>query len=115
MIIRGGHNIYPTRIEDLAVSHPAIAKAAAFAVADDRLGEKVCLAVLADGAAAPSGPEVLTHLAEAGLSKYDMPEYFLDLDAFPLTASGKILKRALAQSVADGELSPAPIRWRGDK
>jgi len=115
MIIRGGHNIYPTRIEDLAVSHLAIAKAAAFSVADDRLGEKVCLAVLAEGDATPTGAEVLAHLDAAGLSKYDMPEYFLALSAFPLTASGKILKRALAQSVADGELSPEPIRWRGDK
>jgi len=115
MIIRGGHNIYPTRIEDLAVSHPAIAKAAAFAVADDRLGEKVCLAILADGDTTPTGPEVLAHLNAVGLSKYDMPEYFLGLSAFPLTASGKILKRALAQSVADGELKPEPIRWRGDK
>ncbi|MEI9806312.1 MAG: hypothetical protein WDN48_20570 [Pseudolabrys sp.] len=30
---------------------------------------------------------------EQGLSKYDMPEYFLEVSSFPLTASGKILKR----------------------
>ncbi len=43
LIIRGGHNIHPARIEDLAMRHSAVARVAAFAVADQRLGEKVCL------------------------------------------------------------------------
>ncbi|RYE70080.1 MAG: cyclohexanecarboxylate-CoA ligase, partial [Oxalobacteraceae bacterium] len=34
LIIRGGHNIHPSTIEDLAITHPAVLKAAAFAVAD---------------------------------------------------------------------------------
>ena len=46
LIIRGGHNIHPARIEDLAMRHSAVARCAAFAVADARLGEKVCLAVI---------------------------------------------------------------------
>src|SRR5215467_16268971 len=47
IIIRGGHNIYPTRIEALALRHAAVEKAAAFPVPDPRLGERVCLAVVA--------------------------------------------------------------------
>jgi acyl-CoA synthetase len=46
LIIRGGHNIHPARIEDLAMRHAAIARCAAFPIADRRLGEKVCLAVI---------------------------------------------------------------------
>ena len=46
LIIRGGHNIYPARIEALAMRHDAIDKVAAFPVPDARLGEKVCLAVV---------------------------------------------------------------------
>ena len=88
--------------------HAAIEKAAAFPVADERLGEKVCLAVI--GAIEPG--EALAHLAGEGLSKYDMPEYFLRLDAFPLTASGKILKRELVAMVRRGELEPSPVRFR---
>ena len=95
LIIRGGHNIFPTRVEDLAIKHPAVARAAAFAVPDERLGEKLCLAVLPAGPDRPAADEVLRHLFDCGLSKYDMPEYFLAMDAFPLTASGKILKREL--------------------
>ena len=55
--------------------------------------------------------DLLAHLAAEGLSKYDMPEYFLRVDAFPLTASGKILKRTLVDMVKRGELEPAPVRY----
>ena len=111
LIIRGGHNIYPSRIEALAVSHADIAKAAAFPVPDERLGEKVCLAILGTVEA----DEVLAHLAAAGLSKYDMPEWFLRMDAFPLTPSGKILKRELVAMVERGEIAPQPVRYVAPK
>jgi acyl-CoA synthetase len=112
LIIRGGHNIHPAHIEDLAHRHPGIAKAAAFPVADTRLGEKVCLAVIARAGVALDAQQVLQHLYEAGLSKFDMPEYFLAMPAFPLTASGKILKRELKDWAAQGRIAPEPVRWR---
>ena len=111
MIIRGGHNIYPARIEDLAVKHPAIARAAAFPVPDLRLGERVCLSILATGATPPDPATVLDHLFELGLSRYDMPEYFLALPEFPLTASGKVLKRTLADWARSGKITPVAVRF----
>ena len=112
MIIRGGRNIYPARIENLAHHHANIDKAAAFPIADKRLGEKVCLAVLPAGEA-PAADEILAHLFEAGLSKHDMPEYYIVMDDLPLTASGKILKRELAEWVRQGEILPDAVRWTG--
>ena len=111
IIIRGGHNIHPAKIEDLAVKHAQVAKAAAFAVPDERLGEKVGLAIMTVDAAVPSGDELLNHLFAAGLSKYDMPEYFIVMDDFPLTASGKILKRELAAWAREGRIEPDPVRF----
>jgi acyl-CoA synthetase len=113
LIIRGGHNIYPVRIEDYTMRHMGVAKAAVFAVADERLGERVCLAVIPRANAAPAPMELLKHLSDQGLSKYDMPEFFLELDNFPLTASGKVLKRRLVEMVAQGLLKPQPVRWQG--
>jgi len=107
LIIRGGHNIYPARIEALALKHPAVTQAAAFPVPDERLGEKVCLAVLGE----VGGDDMLAFLAAEGLSKFDMPEWFVQVTAFPLTASGKILKRDLSEMVKRGELQPAPVRY----
>jgi len=111
LIIRGGHNIYPSQIEDLAIRHPSASKVAVFPVRDERLGEKVCLAVIAKEGAHIAGEEMLAHLFEAGLSKYDMPEYYLELDAFPVTASGKILKRSMVESARDGTLPLTPVRF----
>ncbi|WP_179403728.1 class I adenylate-forming enzyme family protein [Burkholderia guangdongensis] len=111
LIIRGGHNIHPSHIEEFAHRHPGVKKAAAFGVPDERLGEKVCLAIIGDGAP-PAAEELLAHLAREGLSKFDMPEYFIVLLEFPLTPSGKILKRELVQWVRDGRIEPAPVRFR---
>ena len=111
LIIRGGHNIYPAHIENLTVKHPAVLKAVAFPIADERLGERVCLAIIARDGAAPDAGQMLDHLGEHGLSKYDMPEYFICMEAFPQTASGKILKRELVEMAKAGKLKPASVRW----
>jgi acyl-CoA synthetase len=112
LIIRGGHNIYPSQIEDLAIRHPLVFKAAAFPIDDPRLGERACLAVIIGGGESVTAVDMLAHLFDAGLSKYDMPEYFLCLEEFPLTASGKVLKRTLMQRVRAGELAPEKVRWQ---
>ncbi len=111
LIIRGGHNIYPSHIEALALRSPQVQKAAAFPVPDERLGEKVCIAVIGTIGA----DEILAHLDTEGLSKYDMPEYFLSMNSFPLTASGKILKRELIEMHRRGEIAPQPVRFQATK
>jgi len=76
------------------------------------LGERVCLSVVPSGYAAPPPvAELLRHLFDLGLSKYDMPEYFLSMTEFPLTASGKILKRELAQWAKIGKIIPLRVRF----
>jgi acyl-CoA synthetase len=112
LIIRGGHNIYPARIENLAMQHEAVERAAVLPVPDARLGEKVCLAVMLRAGAQVGPDELLAHLDASGLSRYDMPEYFLELAEIPLTASGKILKRDLVTLVKEGRLKPTPVRWQ---
>jgi acyl-CoA synthetase len=107
LIIRGGHNIHPAHIEAMALRHAAVERAACVPVADDRLGERACIAVV--GTIEPDA--LLAHLAAEGLSKSDMPEYFLRMENFPLTASGKILKRELVAMIGRGELQPTPVRW----
>jgi len=69
--------------------------------------------VIPQPGATPRPMELLQHLDAQGLSKYDMPEFFLALDDFPLTASGKVLKRRLIEMVAQGSLKPQPVRWQG--
>ncbi len=111
IIIRGGHNIHPAHIEELATRHPAVQRAAAVPMKDARLGEKVCLAVVTRAGTDVAPAELLTHLDAAGLSKYDMPEYFLRLDEIPLTPNGKMLKRAILDWIEAGRVTPQPVRF----
>jgi acyl-CoA synthetase (AMP-forming)/AMP-acid ligase II len=112
VIIRGGHNIYPARIEALALRHDAVEKTAVFPVSDPRLGERVCLAVVARENAPLDPDALLEHLDLAGLSKYDMPEFILPLEEMPLTPSGKVIKRELVRRVAEGRAQPVAVRFR---
>lgn len=112
VIIRGGHNIYPAKIEALASTHNAIQRVAAVPVADQRLGERVCLAVMVRPGMSIEPQEILKHLDEVGLSKYDMPEFFLRVDEIPLTASGKVRKRDVADWIAEGRVKPEAVRFQ---
>jgi acyl-CoA synthetase (AMP-forming)/AMP-acid ligase II len=111
VIIRGGHNIYPAKIEALAAQHDAIQRVAAVPVPDRRLGERVCLAVMFRRGKAASAEEMLRHLDRLGLSKYDMPEFFLEVEEIPLTASGKLRKRDVVDWIAAGRAIPTEIRF----
>ncbi len=115
LIIRGGHNIYPSYLEDLAHRHPAIIKCAAFGVPDLRLGEKVAMALLIKESHTLNAIDFLMHLHHAGLSKYDMPEYFGIVKEFPVTASGKILKRELQDMFKKGLLTLDSVRFTEPK
>jgi acyl-CoA synthetase len=114
-INRGGRKIYPGRIEEVALRWAAIDKAAAFPIADRRLGERVCLAVVMRPGAALDPRQLLQHFDAAGLSRYDRPEFLLPLAEMPLTASGKIVKRELAGWVAEGRAVPQPLRRSGSE
>lgn len=108
LIIRGGHNINPSRIEALAMSHPSVAVAAAIGVPDDRLGQRVCLVVAPTNGVGFDMQDILRHLADEGLSRFDMPEYVAQVSELPLTGSGKIRKHALTEMLANGALHPNP-------
>ena len=110
VIIRGGHNIFPARVEGLAITHDRLKQVAAFPVADERLGERVCLAAVVIDSKPFDPSDLLFHLEKEGLSKYDMPEFFLKLEAMPLTASGKILKRKIVDWVGEGRVTPRRLR-----
>ena len=109
LIVRGGHNINPNLIEGLALRLDAIDLAAAIPVPDDRLGERACLAVMFKDGQSVTISEILDHLAEEGLSRYDMPEYWLPVADIPLMPNGKLDKIEIQHRLASGDLVPEPV------
>lgn len=113
MIIRGGHNINPGRIEDFVMQHEAIERVAVFSIPDERLGERICLAVMFRPGKVASAAEILKQIAKAGLSRYEMPEYFIALPEIPVMPNGKVRKLDIMQRVRNGEITPKPVTENG--
>jgi fatty-acyl-CoA synthase len=98
MIIRGGENIYPREIEELLFAHPDVAEVAVCGEPDERWGEVVAAFVRPAPGRVASEAE-LREFCRAHLAAYKCPQRWVFLDAFPLTASGKIQKFKLRQSL----------------
>ncbi len=93
VIVRGGENISPGEIEDVLLTHPSIADAAAVAVPSVEWGEAVGIAVVArPGQSAPSEDE-LRSLIRNRLRSSRVPERIAVLNALPYNEMGKLLRR----------------------
>lgn len=99
VIVRGGENISPGEIEDVLLSHPAVADVAVVAVPDQEWGEAVGAAVvLKEGATANAGE--LQALVKAKLRSSRVPKQILFKESLPYNETGKILRRLLKPEFA---------------
>lgn len=101
MYVSGGENVYPAEVEGALLAHPDVADAAVIGVPDVRWGESGVALVVPRGA---FDAEVLRRHCQARLAKYKCPARFVAVDAIPRSAAGKILKPALRQRLANGDL-----------
>ncbi len=96
MIVSGGENVFPGEVEELLVTHPAIAEAAAMGVDDADFGQRLrAFVVLREGEQASAGD--LQAFVKENLARYKVPRDVLFLDELPRNPTGKVLKRELAQ------------------
>ena len=94
MIIRGGLNVYPREVEEVMMEHEAVSLVAVIGVPDDKSGEeiKACV-VLNEGASC--GEQELIEWTKERIAAYKYPRQIQFLDALPMSATGKILKKEL--------------------
>lgn len=95
MINRGGEKISPREIDEVLLSHPAVAEAVCFGVPHPAWGEEVAAAVVLRGAATES--DLLAYCRER-LADYKRPKQIHLTEAIPRTATGKIQRRVVAQA-----------------
>ncbi len=98
MIIRGGYNIFPREVEDLLRTHPAVGDACVVGIPNEILGELVCACVMPVEGAIVTGDELKAFCRDQ-LADYKVPDLVRFFDTFPMTGSGKVLRRELAQVV----------------
>ena len=94
-IIRGGKNISAPAVEEEVATHPAVALAAAVAVPDERLGERVGVFVELHAGCELDLAGLTEHLAVRGVSREWWPEYLWVLPQLPRSAGGKVAKAEL--------------------
>lgn len=94
MIIRGGLNVYPREVEEVMIKHEAVSLVAVIGIPDEQFGEniKACV-VLNEGATITA--EELQAYTKANIAAYKYPRVIEFLDALPMSATGKILKKEL--------------------
>ncbi|MGH8984295.1 MAG: class I adenylate-forming enzyme family protein, partial [Acidimicrobiia bacterium] len=98
-IIRGGKNISAPAVEDEVSTHPAVTLAAVVGMPDPVFGERVCAYVeLRDGTTL-SLEQLVTHLAERGVSKEWFPERLVVVDELPRSSGGKVAKGELRADI----------------
>jgi acyl-CoA synthetase (AMP-forming)/AMP-acid ligase II len=106
VIIRKMENISARELEELLVTHEAVAEVAVIGLPDPDTGERACAVVVPTDAGAPPELEVLcAHLLAHGLSKRKLPEQLELVAALPRNAMGKVVKRELTSRFAAGRTS----------
>jgi len=94
MFISGGENVYPAEIEKVLYQHPAVHMCAVIGLPDPKWGEvgKACVVLKPNQTVTE---DELLKLMSDRLAKYKVPKSVTFMDALPISAAGKILKREL--------------------
>nr|WP_296071266.1 long-chain fatty acid--CoA ligase [uncultured Actinoplanes sp.] len=94
MIIRGGFNVYPREVEEVLMTHEAVSLAAVIGVPHPSHGEEVKAFVILKPGAAVTEDE-LVEWGKEQMAAYKYPRVVAIVESLPMTATGKLLKRAL--------------------
>jgi long-chain acyl-CoA synthetase len=104
LILSGGVNIYPAEVERAISGHPQVAEVVAVGVPDLEWGQHVHVVIVPAAGAVPGdelGQSVTAHAART-LASFKLPRSVEFRDSLPYTASGKLLRRVLADEAASG-------------
>jgi acyl-CoA synthetase len=108
IINRGGEKFSAREIENALCDHPAIEAAAVLGVPERRLGEQVVAYVTTRrGQRYPGFPAIIDYLQRRRMAPQKHPVAITVLEALPMTATGKVHKRALAQLWENGQPTQA--------
>jgi acyl-CoA synthetase (AMP-forming)/AMP-acid ligase II len=100
VIVRGAENLSPGEIEDVLVTHPAVAEAAVFGMPDTDWGEKVVAAVVLQPGS-DAGEAELRQWVRERLRSTKTPERIHIRASLPHNETGKLLRRVLKAELAE--------------
>ena len=98
LVIVGGINVYPREVEEVLLTHPAVADAAVIGVPDERRGEVPFAFVVLTPDASAGEEELLAH-CRTNLARYKVPSAIEFREELPKTMIGKVLRKDLRAEV----------------
>ncbi|MDB5367059.1 MAG: lcfB 3 [Rhodospirillales bacterium] len=98
MIIRGGENISPREIEEFLFTHPKILEVQVIGLPDPKYGEAVCACIRLRAGEACTAEEIIAYCGDR-IAHYKVPRHVQFMEAFPLTATGKVRKVELRETL----------------
>jgi acyl-CoA synthetase (AMP-forming)/AMP-acid ligase II len=104
MIIRSGFNVYPGEVESVLGSFPGVQRAAVVGKKTADGNEDMIAFIEPVSGTSPDLAELGLHI-ENNLAPYKRPSQLLVKESFPMTFSGKILKRQLLEELLNEKLS----------
>ena len=96
MIIRGGENIYPREIEEFLYTMEGILDVQVVGLPDEKYGEVVSAFIIRKEGADITEEDVID-FTRARIAPYKKPKHVIFVEAYPMTASGKIQKYKLRE------------------
>jgi fatty-acyl-CoA synthase len=96
MIVSGGENVFPREVEDLLSHHQAIDEAAVIGVDDEQFGQRLRAFVVCSDEGSVTEADLKAYVKQ-NLASYKVPREIVFLDELPRNATGKVLKRELAE------------------
>jgi long-chain acyl-CoA synthetase len=106
IVIRGGENIAPAEIENVAYRHSSVKEVAVFGVPDDVMGEELVMVCHPQAGSALTEDELRQHMVKA-LPSFKVPKYVaLTDEPLPRNASEKIHRLALRNGFVANSLTP---------
>lgn len=101
IIVRGGINISPAEIDDLLTGFPMSVEAATVGIPDDRLGERIALAIVPAEGVEPTLEDVTAFLAEREVAIYKRPERLVIVEKLPRNPMNKVMRAELREVVLE--------------
>ncbi|EPE05667.1 peroxisomal-coenzyme a synthetase [Ophiostoma piceae UAMH 11346] len=98
LINKGGEKISPIELDNVMTRHPSVSEAVSFAIPDDLYGQDIGVAVVLKPGAKLSSEELRSWMAEK-LAKFKVPKKIYFSDIMPKTATGKIQRRIVAETM----------------
>jgi thioesterase domain-containing protein len=102
LINRGGEKISPREIDDVLLSHPAVAQAMAFAMPHPTLGEEVAAAVVLQPGRSATQAEVQQHAARE-LAPFKVPQRVVFVSEIPKGPTGKPQRIGMAEKLEQAQ------------